>query len=124
MVRLTPAQEGQGKSPEPLFAPAVDKVVKCTWVLMAAMWLLLALRAGHPEASGALLVLPLIVMGFPASYAATWLIAGTTYALDQVGLSLPGNIGMIAVWLTLASAGYLQWFYVVPALFRWRRHVV
>ena len=100
---------------------AVALILKVIWVAMAIAWLVLALRADHPEASGALLVGPLTLLGFPTSYAATWLIAGTSFLLDYVNVPLTGKAAMFATWLALATAGYLQWFHLLPLLLRSRK---
>jgi hypothetical protein len=63
-------------------------------------------------------------LGFPASLLAAWAIGGIAYtAFHLFGLTvLPnGRAGMLVTSVLLVLAGYVQWFILLPRLWRWVR---
>jgi len=67
----------------------------------------------------------MIVLSFPASLV---VVVGFIFAgmlLGVCGLALPASSKpeMVATWLLLLVAGYIQWFLVLPKLLdRWKNH--
>jgi hypothetical protein len=100
--------------------------VRFVWVGICVAALVAALR-GYRSASDFMveeaLALQMMALGFPASLVVWISFVVVGFTLDRFGLSLPSSSRpeMIATRFTFATAGYIQWFVVVPYLIRlWR----
>jgi hypothetical protein len=65
----------------------------------------------------------MVALGFPASLAASLVMASLLTLAEAVpvlqSISLPSWLGLPLVWCAFCAAGYLQWFVLVPRV--WRR---
>lgn len=70
------------------------------------------------------LAFAMIVLGFPASLLIVFALTFTGFALGRFGISLPppSKPAMATSWLFLFAAGFVQWFFVIPRIFRSRRN--
>ena len=62
----------------------------------------------------------MLILSFPVGYVVAVLFGAVGYALyEALGIVMPGGFGSNAVYISaFAIAGYVQWFIVVPWLYR------
>lgn len=102
------------------------KVLKVVWVLSSVTVLIVTLfhYAPGPEADiGIFLVYGMLFLAFPISLLVAGLFAGMALLQDQLGIPLldligSNYIGFSVMWLAFFSAGYVQWFVLLPLLWR------
>ena len=97
---------------------------KARWLWFAAAFAILAwalVRPGgsDPDDDGPLFV-AMLALGFPASLAALIVAAwALVFIIDGFELSaMGGRASLVGWWVVAATAGYVQWFVVVPWLRR------
>jgi hypothetical protein len=106
------------------------KVLKVVWVLcsMAVLAVTLTRYAPGPASDiGVVLIYGMLFLAFPVSLLVAGLIA--LMALLQEQLKVPlldaigsNYLGFCVMWLAFFVAGYLQWFLLLPWLWRkWKR---
>ena len=92
--------------------------LKLIWLSIAAVVLLVSLGVFTPnpqsEVTGTL-IFCMFILAFPASWAAY---AATMLLADHFGPIYHTRLLLTAAWALFVLVGYLQWFVVVPALFR------
>jgi hypothetical protein len=92
--------------------------LKLIWLAAAVVTLVIALAAFTPtpdsEVTGTL-IFCMFILSFPAGWAAY---AGVTLLADQFGPIYHSRVLLTEAWLLFVIAGYVQWFVVLPFLFR------
>jgi hypothetical protein len=108
-------------------------VRKLVWVLAQVLWLAICLASliGAYKAYRGVsdwqveedLGLEMMALSFPASFVvvAGLILAGMLLGLFGLGLPASSKPEMIATWVLFVTAGYIQWFIVVPRIPRWWR---
>ncbi len=99
---------------------------KVSWLLFAIGILLFTLHLydGTPATRDAELILlyGMMALSFPASQVVALILGAIGYLSEMWGesLSIPSNyLTLVAEWLVFLGVGYLQWFVLLPWL--WRR---
>lgn len=109
-------------------------VKKTLWITAQIIWIaicLVSLIEAYKGYRGASdwqveegLGFEMIVLSFPASLTVVvgFIVAGMI--LGFFGLALPASSKpeMFATWLFFVASGYIQWFVVLPKLWRWSRN--
>lgn len=104
----------------------VAKVLKIAWVLCSVMVLIVTLIRYVPGPAsdiGIFLLYGMLFLAFPASLLVAGLFAVMALQEDFFGvpfLDLIGSnyTGFSVMWLAFFAAGYLQWFVLLPSLWR------
>ena len=100
------------------------KSLKVIWLVLCLMvlayWIYLSFGDSPPIAF-TFPVFLMIVLSFPMGYLATYLIAFTYSVLESsfaisAALSAPW---VVFEWGGLVAVGYLQWFILVPIVYKW-----
>lgn len=106
---------------------------KLIWVLAQVLWLAICLASliGAYKAYRGIsdrqveegLGFEMMVLSFPASFVvvAGVILVGMLLGLFGLGLPASSKPEMIATWLLFVTAGYVQWFIVIPKIPRWWR---
>lgn len=102
------------------------KVLKIVWVLcsVAVLVVTLARYAPGPASDiGVFLVYGMLFLAFPGSLLVAGLFALLALLQEQLGvplLDLIGSnyVGFCVIWLAFFVAGYMQWFVLLPWLWR------
>ena len=106
------------------------KGVKAAWTLMALAVLLVTLRHDVPSAPndiGVFLAWGMLVLTFPAGLLVVFLAASVVFLQEEFGVPLMivldhQYIGVLFTSIAFFVAAYLQWFVLLPWLFRkWKR---
>jgi hypothetical protein len=102
------------------------KILKFVWILCCVFVLFISLtqyESGASSDNGVFLVYSMLVLAFPASLLVAGLI--TLMVLLQESLGVPlldliesNRVGLCVMWLSFCIAGYLQWFVMLPWLWR------
>jgi hypothetical protein len=97
--------------------------VRLAWLAICLMALLESHRAYQGNSdwkTEEYLALEMMVLSFPASFlvAAGLILAGATVGLFGLALPPSSKIEMTVTWLLFSLAGYIQWFAVIPRLWR------
>lgn len=101
---------------------AIQKVTRAAWLLVAAVCLTLTLYiAGSidPEASKAadtVLIASMSILAFPASLLSLCLVF--VYSALLMAHRGSGIVDLLIFWSVFSSAGYLQWFVLIPHFLR------
>lgn len=67
----------------------------------------------------------MLLLTFPAGYLAFLLVGWFVFAIHSVfAVWVPGSAQAFALWAGAGSAGYAQWFYLLPRLIRKARAVI
>jgi hypothetical protein len=103
--------------------------LRVAWLAICLSFLIKSQRAyrgGSDWKTEEYLAFEMMVLTFPASYLVAGLLILTGGILGLVGLRLPppSKAGMTVDWLIFVLAGYLQWFLIVPILWRKTRGTV
>jgi len=107
----------------------LSKVLKTLWVLCSVAVLAVTLvRYDHGPASdiGVFLVYAMLFLAFPVSLLVAGLFSLMALFQEQFGVPLldlidSNYMGFVVMWLTFFLAGYVQWFVLLPWLWRkWR----
>jgi hypothetical protein len=102
------------------------KVLKIVWILCSVMVLVVTLARYAPGPAsdiGVLLVYGMLILAFPASLLIAGLFAMLALLQEQLGvplLELIGSnyVGFSVMWSAFFVAGYVQWFILLPWLWR------
>ena len=102
------------------------KVLKVVWVLCSVAVLVVTLVRYAPNTEsdiGIFLVYGMLFLAFPVSLLVAGLFALLVLLQEQLGVPLLDLIGsnyvsFTVMWLTFVVAGYLQWFVLLPWLWR------
>ena len=102
----------------------MKNILRAVWIVLAVFILVVTVIKydGRPNSDiEEFLGWTMVVIGFPGSLLGGALIVAVAYIGENVqGSSLTVSVpSLVFEWLILAAAGYLQWFYLLPKL--WRR---
>lgn len=92
-------------------AASVFWIVRCSWLLMAMLVLLVAFGFGA-DGGDTVLIYGMAALAFPASVPIAPLVG---FMLGEVTQQMAG---LLILWLLMFATGYVQWFVVCPRLFR------
>lgn len=106
-------------------SPRITLVLKALWTLLALGVLVLtfSIYDGTPATRDAELILlyGMMALSFPTSYACLLILGALGFFAEKWWGSLSINSGyatLIVEWLALFVVGYLQWFVLLPWLWR------
>jgi hypothetical protein len=97
-----------------------SKILTVAYVLACAVVLGYAVAARHIRDTDIFVAYAMLFLTFPSGFVVAALFAGVAYGLsDAFGITVPGGLGNnIVVVLTFGVAGYIQWFVLLPWLWR------
>ena len=107
----------------------LTKVLKILWVSCSVAVLIATLARYTPDSSsdiGIFLVYGMLLLAFPISLLVAALFASLALLQERIGVPLlnlvsSNDVGLFVLWLVFFGAGYIQWFVLLPWLFRkWR----
>lgn len=102
------------------------KVLKIVWVLCSVAVLAVTLTRYAPDSAsdiGIFLVYGMLFLAFPVSLLVAALVALLALLQEQLGVPLldlisSNYVGFSVMWLMFFIAGYVQWFVLLPWLWR------
>lgn len=106
------------------------KALKTAWVLCCLTVLVVTLArttSGAVGDIGEFLVHGMLILAFPASLLVSGLLASLVLLQDEFGVPLldliaSNYVGHSVMWLAFFVSGYLQWFVLLPKLWRaWKQ---
>lgn len=97
--------------------------VRLAWLAICLTALIASHRAYHANSdwkTEEYLALEMMVLSFPASFlvVAGLILAGATLGLFGLALPPSSKIELTVTWLLFVFSGYIQWFAVIPRLWR------
>ena len=98
-------------------------LLKLAWLGIATLALLVSLVMFTPSAESEVvgtLVFCMFILSFPLSWLAY---AATTVVADHFGPINQSRLLVTAAWALFALIGYVQWFIIIPAIFRMLRRL-
>ena len=101
-------------------------VIKLAWLVLALLItvpLVVTYNTTTNRDNDILLVYALLTLTFPSGFVVSALYAVMGYTLERLfSTELPvGHFAMIVHTVVFLSAGYLQWFVILPAIWRFLR---
>ena len=103
--------------------PILIRVAKVSWIALALLVLGVTLNRfdGTPNSDiGVFLVWSLLVLAFPISLAVAFLFSAFLFAAHHwFSITVPTTyVFLVIAWVCFISAGYWQWFVLLPWLSR------
>lgn len=99
------------------------RVIEWAWLALAVSLVTVLVGAYNHDTNrdnDIVLMVMLIALGFPGSWLGVALIVLTLIILERIGIASgpPTHLGLLMQSLVLIASGYLQWFVLVPVLWR------
>ncbi|QPJ62207.1 MAG: hypothetical protein G3M70_10125 [Candidatus Nitronauta litoralis] len=106
-------------------------ILRTIWVLAAVVILLVSIAGIEDSHTGAFFSWSMILLGFPINYLLFGLV-GILIEIFEEGFSIPDPFlynshpyfHYILLWTLSSIAGYLQWFKLVPFLYKKIRQLI
>jgi riboflavin transporter FmnP len=107
-------------------AARVGKVAAAVWSVACVGVLLFAYVGRDIRDTDIVVLVALLVLGFPVSLALSAILTGIFYLLDAWwGVVVPGGFSSnLFAWVLFVAAGYMQWRLIVPHVFARKEHVI
>lgn len=98
----------------------MKRILSSIWLVLCIGVLFIPLRDIHNGEAHILFAWLMMLLTFPSGFILISSIGSVGYLLDTYfGLMLPPNeIMLFPLWFALVVLGYLQWFILVPKLWR------
>jgi energy-coupling factor transporter transmembrane protein EcfT len=94
----------------------MTRVLKIIWLALLVWALGFTLLHRHSPETEAVTIYAVMVLAFPSGWLLALAFGVFAYALDHLGVRVPGLIGIIVFWVAGVLLGYVQWFVVLPRL--------
>ena len=99
------------------------EVIRAIWILLAVIVLFMTLYSfdGKPNSDiGIFLAGSMLTLAFPISFLVVLLFVGVSIAVEQLFsvVSQTSYLSILVSWACLFTAGYWQWFVLLPWLWR------
>jgi Na+/H+-dicarboxylate symporter len=91
-------------------------VLKIVWCALLLWALGFTLLHRHSPETGAVTTYAVMVLAFPSGWLPALAFGVIAFALEQIGVRVPGLVQLIVLWVAGVVLGYLQWFVVLPRL--------
>ena len=101
----------------------MKRIILFAWLFFCMLVFLIPLRDIHNGEAHIAFAILMMALTFPAGLILGYFISFVGLLLDRfLGIFLPSNeIMLVPLWLGFVAIGYLQWFVLLPRLWRkWR----